>query len=93
VTCNAIIKPALENESVIAELKKSNVVALLADNTRTPQNITDEIAKYGGAGVPLVLVYPKNPDAAAIVLPQPTPLQLPSGYAKTVLDALDRAAK
>ena len=93
VTCNAIVKPALENDSVVAELKKSDAVALLADNTRTPQNIGDEIAKYGGAGVPLVLIYPKNPDLPAIVLPQPSPLQLPSGYAKIVLDALDRAAK
>jgi thiol:disulfide interchange protein DsbD len=92
VTCNAIVKPALENDSVSAKLKEMNAVALLADYTRTPTNITDEIAKYGGAGVPLVLVYPKNPDVAAIVLPQPSPLQLPSGYRKIVLDALDRAA-
>ncbi|HEX3890248.1 MAG TPA: protein-disulfide reductase DsbD domain-containing protein [Verrucomicrobiae bacterium] len=92
VTCNAIVKPALENDSVSAKLKEMNAVALLADYTRTPTNITDEISKFGGAGVPLVLVYPKNPDAAAIVLPQPSPLQLPSGYRQIVLDALDRAA-
>jgi thiol:disulfide interchange protein DsbD len=93
VTCNAIIKPALENNSVSAKLKEMNAVALLADYTRTPPTITDEISKYGGAGVPLVLVYPKNPDAAPIVLPQPSPLQLPSSYRKDVLDALDRAAR
>jgi thiol:disulfide interchange protein DsbD len=92
VTCNAIVKPALENDAVAAELKKPDVVALLADNSRTPQNITDEIARHGGAGVPLVLVYPKNADLPAIVLPQPSPLQFPSSYAKTILDALDRAA-
>jgi len=92
VTCNAIVKPALENASVSAKLKEMNAVALLADYTRTPPLITDEISKFGGAGVPLVLVYPKNPGAAAMVLPQPSPLQLPSGYEKIVLDALDRAA-
>jgi len=92
VTCNAIVKPALENDSVAAKLKDINAVALLADYTRTPPLITAEIAKYGGAGVPLVLVYPKNPDAAAIVLPQPSPLQLPSGYRQIILDALDHAA-
>ncbi|HZL12868.1 MAG TPA: thioredoxin family protein, partial [Verrucomicrobiae bacterium] len=92
VTCNAIVKPALENASVSAKLKEMNAVALLADYTRTPPLITDEISKFGGAGVPLVLVYPKNPDAAPIVLPQPSPLQLPSGYEKIVLDALDQAA-
>jgi thiol:disulfide interchange protein len=92
VTCNAIVKPALENISVSAKLMEMDAVALLADYTRTPTNITDEISKYGGAGVPLVLVYPKSLDAAPIVLPQPSPLQLPSSYSQTVLDALDRAA-
>ena len=91
VTCNAIVKPALENESVAAKLKEMNAVALLADYTRTPPEMTAEISKYGAAGVPLVLVYPKDPEAAAIVLPQPSPLQLPSGYSKTVLNALDQA--
>jgi thiol:disulfide interchange protein len=92
VTCNAIIRPALENDSVVSKLKEMGAVTLLADYTRTPQAMTDEISKFGGAGVPLVLVYPKNPDAAPVVLPQPSPLQLPSGYSKIVLDALDRAA-
>jgi thiol:disulfide interchange protein len=93
VTCNAIVKPALENNSVDAKLKEINAVALLADYTRTPPLITAEIAEYGGTGVPLVLVYPKNPDAAPIVLPQPSPLQLPSSYGKIVLEALDHAAR
>jgi thiol:disulfide interchange protein DsbD len=93
VTCNAIVKPALENEAVVAKLKALNAVMLLADYTRTPQAITDEISKYGGAGVPLVLVYPKNSAAAAIVLPQPSPLQLPASYGKIILGALDSAAQ
>jgi thiol:disulfide interchange protein DsbD len=93
VTCNAIVKPALENDSVAAKLKEINAVAFLADYTRTPPIITAEIAKYGGAGVPLVLVYPKNPGTAPIVLPQPSPLQLPSSYGKIVLEALDRSAR
>ncbi len=92
VNCNAIVKPALEKDSVIAKLKEMNAVVLLADYTRTPPEMTDEISKYG-AGVPMVLIFPKNPDAAPIVLPQPSPLQLPSSYAKTISDALDRAAK
>jgi thiol:disulfide interchange protein DsbD len=93
VTCNAIVKPALETPAVTAKLKELGAAALLGDYTRTPQQITDEIAKYSGAGVPLVLVYPKNAGAAAIVLPQPDPLQLPSSYAKAVLAALDQAEK
>lgn len=92
VTCNAIVKPALENDSVAARLKAMDAVALLADYTRTPPEMTAAISKHGAAGVPLVLVYPKDPEAAPIVLPQPSPLQLPSSYSKVVLDALDRAA-
>ena len=79
--------------SVSAKLKEMNAVALLADYTRTPANITDEISKYGGAGVPLVLIYPKNSDAGPTVLPQPSPLQLPASYSKIIWDALNQAAK
>ncbi|HEV2456570.1 MAG TPA: thioredoxin family protein, partial [Verrucomicrobiae bacterium] len=91
VTCNAIVKPALENPAVTEKLKDLGAVAFLGDYTLTPQAMTDEIEKYGGAGVPLVLFYPKNPGAPAIVLPQPNPLELPSSYSKAVLAALDQA--
>lgn len=91
VTCNATVKPALEYPSVIARLKELNATALLGDYTRTPQAMTDEISKYGGAGVPLVLVFPKNPDAPAIVLRQPGPFEFPSSYSKAILAALDKA--
>jgi len=90
VTCNAIVKPALESPPVAEKLKELNAATLIGDYTRTPQQMTDEIEKYGGAGVPLVLVYPKNPGAPAIVLPQPNPA-LPSSYSKAVLAALDQA--
>lgn len=91
VTCNAVVKPGIENDSVLAKLKDLGAVTLLADYTRTPADITKEIAKYGVAGVPLVLVYPKSADAPPIVIPQPSPLQFPSSYSKVILDALDRA--
>jgi thiol:disulfide interchange protein DsbD len=91
VTCNAIVKPALETQSVVDKLKELNATTLLGDYTRTPQNMTDEIAKYGSAGVPLVLVYPKNPSAPAIIVRQPGPLELPSAYSKAILDALKQA--
>jgi len=63
-----------------------NVVALLADDTHTPENIAVELNRYNRAGVPLVLVYPKKADAPPMVLPE----VLTPGI---VLDALDRAAK
>lgn len=91
VTCNAIVKPALESPAVTAKLKELNAATLIADYTRAPAQMTDEISRYGGAGVPLVLVFPKNPSAQPIVLRQPDPLEFPSSYSKAVLSALDQA--
>jgi thiol:disulfide interchange protein DsbD len=68
------------------KLKELNAVALVADYTRFPENISEELSRYNHAGVPLVLVYPKNSDAQPIVLPQ----ILTAGI---VLDALNRAAQ
>jgi thiol:disulfide interchange protein/DsbC/DsbD-like thiol-disulfide interchange protein len=91
VTCNAIVKPALESPDVAARLKELGAATLIGDYTRTPPQMTDEISKYGSAGVPLVLVFPKNPSAPAIVLRQPNPFEFPSSYSKAVLSALDQA--
>jgi len=86
LTCNTIVKPALESGSVRAKLKEVNAVALLADYTRFPPEITDELARFNRAGVPLVLVYPSNAGAEPIVLPE----ALTPGI---VVEALDRASK
>ena len=86
LTCNTLVKPALESASVRAKLKELNAVALLADYTRFPPEITEELARFGRAGVPMVLIYPKNPAAPPVVLPE----ALTPG---TVLDALEQAAK
>ena len=72
--------------SVRAKLKQTNALALLGDYTRVPDVITTELNRFGRAGVPLVLVYPKNADAPPAVLPE----VLTPGL---VLDALDRAAQ
>jgi thiol:disulfide interchange protein DsbD len=85
LTCQANKRIALEIPSVRAKLKELNAVALLGDYTRLPDAITEELNRYGRAGVPLVLVYPKNPAAPPIVLPEAlTPA--------IVLGALNRAA-
>jgi thiol:disulfide interchange protein DsbD len=86
LTCQVNKKIAIETSSVRAKLKELNAVALTGDYTHFPDAITAELNRYNHAGVPLVLVYPNNPDAPAIVLPQ---ILTPG----TVLDALDRAAQ
>jgi thiol:disulfide interchange protein/DsbC/DsbD-like thiol-disulfide interchange protein len=86
VTCNANKKTSIEIPSVRAKLKEINAVSLLGDYTRTPPEITDELARFGRAGVPLVLVYPKDPNRPPVVLPE---LLTPG----IVLAALTKAAQ
>jgi thiol:disulfide interchange protein DsbD len=86
LTCQVNKKLAIEIPSVRAKLKEMNAVALIGDYTHFPDAITAELNRYNAAGVPLVLVYPKNPDSPAIVLPQ----ILTPGI---VLNALNQAAQ
>lgn len=86
VTCNTIVKPALESASVRAKVKEINAVALLADNTTFPPEISAELQRFGRAGVPMVLVYPRDASKPAMVLPE----ALTAGM---VVKALDEAAK
>jgi thiol:disulfide interchange protein DsbD len=86
LTCQVNRKIAIETPSVRAKLKELDAAALVGDYTRFPDAITTELNRYNHAGVPLVLVYPKNPDTPPVVLPQ----ILTPGI---VLDALDRAMR
>jgi thiol:disulfide interchange protein DsbD len=84
LTCQVNKRTSIEIPSVRAKLKEINAVAFVGDYTRTPGNILAELNRFARAGVPLVLVYPKNPAEPPIVLPE----VLTPGI---VLDALDRA--
>ncbi|MGB7767950.1 MAG: protein-disulfide reductase DsbD domain-containing protein [Verrucomicrobiia bacterium] len=86
LTCQVNKKIAIEIPSVREKLKEINAVAMLGDYTHFPENITAELSRYNRAGVPLVLVYPKDVNAQPIVLPE----VLTPGI---VLGALDRAAE
>ncbi len=86
LTCQVNKKIAIEIPSVRQRLKDVNAVALVGDYTHFPDNITAELNRYSRAGVPLVLVYPKDLEAQPIVLPE----VLTPGI---VLGALDRAAR
>ena len=79
-------KSSIEISSVREKIKTLNAVALLADYTRTPDVITTELGRFNRAGVPLVLVYPKDPATPPQVLPE----VLTPGI---VMEALDRAAQ
>jgi thiol:disulfide interchange protein DsbD len=86
LTCQVNKKTSLEVAAVRQKLKELGAVALLGDYTRLPAAMTAELNRFNRAGVPLVLVYPKDSNTPAIVLPE----VLTPGI---VLDALERAAK
>ncbi len=85
LTCQVNKKTSIEIPSVRAKLKELDAVSFIGDYTRTPENITKELQRYDRAGVPLVLVYPKDAAVPPIVLPE---VLTPS----IVLGALDKAA-
>jgi len=86
LTCQANKQFALEVPAVRAKLKELDVVALLGDYTRFPPDITEELNRHGRAGVPLVLVYPRDARRPPLVLPE----ALTPGM---VLAALEKAAR
>jgi thiol:disulfide interchange protein DsbD len=86
VTCQANKKTSIEIDSVRKKLKEINAVSLLGDYTLVPDDITEELRRFGEPGVPLVLVYPKDPSKPPVKLPS---LLTPS----IVLNALDQATK
>ena len=85
-TCQVNKKVSIEIPSVRARLKEINAVALLADYTTVPAEITKELSRFGRAGVPMLLVYPKRADLPPEVLPE---LLTPG----IVLEALNRAVQ
>jgi len=86
LTCKLNLNSSIEIPSVREKLKQMNAVALLADHTKYPPAISAELEKYERAGVPLVLVYPRDASKPPLVLPE----ILTPGI---VLKALEEAAK
>jgi thiol:disulfide interchange protein/DsbC/DsbD-like thiol-disulfide interchange protein len=85
VTCQANKRTSIEITSVKKKLDAIGAVSLLGDYTYEDAAIAAELKKYGRAGVPLVVVFPADPQAKPIVLPE---LLTPG----IVLEALEKAA-
>lgn len=85
-TCQVNAKTSIEIPAVRAKLKEINAVTLIENSWKKDATVVAELNRYGRAGVPLVLVYPKNPQAEPLVLPS---LLTPG----IVLDYLARAAR
>jgi len=87
-TCKISVKPAFESKLVVEKLKQLNAVALLADYTSFPKEMTEELEKFGRSAVPMVLVYPADVSKPAMVLPEPLPF--PAPYASVILGVLEK---
>lgn len=87
-TCKISVKPGFEAKAVVDKLKQLNAVALVADYTTFPKEITEELERFGRSAVPMVLVYPPDASKPAVVLPEPLPF--PASYAPVILEALEK---
>jgi len=85
ITCIANKKTSLDIASVRAVLVEKNFKVFRADYTRQPGYITEELRRRGRAGVPMVLVFPRDKTTQPEMLPE---LLTPD----IVLTALNKAA-
>jgi thiol:disulfide interchange protein len=86
LTCNTLVKPALESASVREKIAQVKAVPLIGDYTGFGADIGEELKRHGRAGVPLVVVFPKEVSKDPIVLPA----AITPGM---VVDALERAVR
>jgi len=70
LTCQVNKKTSIETSRVRDKLKSLHAVTLVGDYTGFPVRITEELQRFGRAGVPLVLVYPGRPGANPVALPE-----------------------
>ncbi|MAP93591.1 MAG: cytochrome C biogenesis protein, partial [Ponticaulis sp.] len=69
VTCQVNKRTTLQSGSVQKAFEDQDVTLLIADWTSRDKTIADELAKFGRAGVPLYLYYPKS-GGDPVILPQ-----------------------
>ncbi len=86
ITCQLNKRYAIEVPEVESKLREINAVAFIENSPQKDATVVTELNRYGRAGVPLVLVYPRAATKPAIVLPA----LLTKGL---VLEALNRAAE
>ncbi len=70
LTCQVNERVALASSEVQDRFRREGVVALRADWTKSDQEITAALASYGRQGVPLYVVYPRDPGRPPRVLPE-----------------------
>ncbi len=70
ITCQVNETAVLASDAVQAELETWNFATFTADFTLPDEEIGQALAAWGRAGVPMYLVYPADPGAEAVLLPE-----------------------
>lgn len=70
LSCKVNEAVAFHNEAVQKKLKESGIVLMKADWTRRDPEITQALASFGRNGVPLYVLYGKDPEAPPQLLPE-----------------------
>ncbi len=70
LTCQVNERVALSSEKVVEMIKQKNIATLKADWTSHDEKITQALASFGRSGVPFYILYPADPNAAPVTLPE-----------------------
>jgi thiol:disulfide interchange protein DsbD len=70
ITCIANEQGVLYTEAVQAAFRAHNVAFLVADWTNYDADIANYLRSHGRSGIPLYVLYPADPSAAPVLLPQ-----------------------
>jgi len=70
LSCKVNERVALSGEEFAKGMSDANAIAMKADWTSADPRITEALAAFGRSGVPLYVVYPRDPAREPIVLPQ-----------------------
>ena len=70
ITCLANENAVLFTDSMTAAFAEHGVVYMVADWTNYDEDIAKFISKHGRTGIPLYLMYPADPSAEPLLLPQ-----------------------
>lgn len=72
------------NEEVLQRLDELDVILIKADKTKPSPEIDADLARFGRFGLPNNLIYPADPDAPPIIMPERI-------TAEIALEALEQA--
>ena len=70
LTCQVNERVALGRAEVVERFRSEGIVALRADWTRRDDHITEALAAYGRQGVPVYVLYGREPAGAPRLLPE-----------------------